>query len=206
MTKHWFWRRRNYLIDREFQFRFLARNLLAVVAMALVVAFTVYYTTWARIMDEFYNLPRVAAQFAPLFASVNKTLLLVLVVFLLLAAVASIFASHSIAGPIYRFEKVLKSLAQGDLSFKVGLRHTDEFRHLADAFNEMISQLRTNIAADADMIKQLSELSNKLNSPESGLVPGKVPAGMVKDLEKMSQLLTRLQENIGAFKLPDAGN
>jgi methyl-accepting chemotaxis protein len=204
MNKLWNWRRRNYLIDREFQIRFLTRNLLAVVAMALIVAFTVYYTTWARIMDEFYNLPRVAAQFAPLFTSVNQTLLLVLLVFLVLAGVASIFASHSIAGPIYRFEKVLQSLGQGDLSLKVGLRHTDEFRHLADAFNDTIVHLRTNIGAEAEMVKQLAVLSGRLNSGEGGLAKEKIPATVVKDLEKMNQLLLRLQENIGAFKLPEA--
>jgi methyl-accepting chemotaxis protein len=145
----------------------------------------------------------VAAQFAPLFASVNQTLLLVLLVFLVLAGVASIFASHSIAGPIYRFEKVLKGLAQGDLSLKVGLRHTDEFRHLADAFNETIGQLRTNIGAEADLIKQLAALSGRLNSGENGLAKEKVPAAVVKDLEKMNQLLLRLQENIRTFKLPE---
>jgi methyl-accepting chemotaxis protein len=154
-------------------------------------------------MDEFYNIPRVASQFAPLFASVNQTLLLVLGLFLLLAAVASIFASHSIAGPIYRFEKVLQGLAQGDLSQKVGLRHTDEFRHLADAFNEMITQMRTNISADADMIKQLTELVDRLNSQGNAPAQGKVPEAMVEDLKKMSELLVRLQENICTFKLPE---
>ncbi|NTV51828.1 MAG: methyl-accepting chemotaxis protein [Candidatus Firestonebacteria bacterium] len=204
MTKNWFWRRRNYLINFSFQSRFVTRNLFALVAMALIVAFTVYYTIWARIMDEFYNLPRVASQFAPLFASVNQTVLLIFVVFLLLAAVASVFASHSIAGPIYRFEKVLQGLAQGDLSQRVGLRRTDEFKHLADAFNEVISQLSSSITSDADTIKQLAALSSRLNAKEGGAGKDQLPAVMVKDLEKMNQLLARLQANIGKFKLPPA--
>ena len=53
------------------------------------------------------------------------------------------------------------------------------------------------------MIRQLAALSDRLNSEEGGLVKGKVPPAMVEDLQKMSQLLAQLQENICTFKLPE---
>jgi methyl-accepting chemotaxis protein len=202
MNKGWFWRRRNYLINKEFQFRYIARNLFALMVMALIISFTVYYTTWARIMDEFYNIPRIAAQFAPLFATVNQLMLIILGLFLVLAAVFSVFASHSIAGPIYRFEKTLQGLAQGDFTQKIGLRKTDEFKNVADTMNEMITELRGSITSDAALIKQLSEVTGRLSAGETGKKE-KLPSAMAKDLEKMNQLLEHLQQNISRFKLPE---
>jgi methyl-accepting chemotaxis protein len=203
MTKGWLWRRRNYLINKDFQFRYIGRNLFALTVMALVISFTVYYTTWARIMDEFYNIPRIAAQFAPLFATVNQIMLVILVAFFILAAIFSVFASHAIAGPIYRFEKALQSMAQGDFTLKVGLRKTDEFKHMADSMNSMITELRSNISSDSELIQELAAVSERLSSADSGLKKDKTPATVIKDLEKLNQILARLQENVSRFKLPE---
>ncbi len=196
----WLWRRRNYLINKEFQFRYMGRIIFGMVVMALIVSFTVYYTTWARIMDEFYNIPRIAAQFAPLFASVNRTMFLILILFVLLAAVLSIFMSHSIAGPIYRFEKSLQAIASGDLTLRVGLRKTDEFKHIAETLNLMVSELRNNLSSDRELIDELASISGRLQT--TGAQSGDpLPPALTRDLGQLSQTLDRLQKSISRFKL-----
>ncbi len=196
----WIWRRRNYLINKEFQFRYMARIIFGMVVMALIIAFTVYYTTWARIMDEFYNIPRIASQFAPLFSSVNGTMLFILFFFLILAAVLSIFISHSIAGPIYRFEKSLQAIAQGDLTLRVGLRKTDEFKHVANTLNEMVVELRKSLNVDCELIEELMRLTQGIQTA-STREGAKLPTTVSKDLEKLNQTLVHLQNNLGQFKL-----
>jgi methyl-accepting chemotaxis protein len=196
----WFWRRRNYLIDKEFQFRYMGRIIFGMMIMALIIAFTVYYTTWARIMDEFYNIPRVAAQFAPLFASVNQTLLLVLVLFVALAALSSLFISHSIAGPIYRFEKTLQAITKGDLTLRVGLRKTDEFKHVADTLNIMMEQLRTTLNEDQKLIGEMTDVTRRL-AETSGRAAKDIPAPVAKDLERLEQMLGKLRQSVDRFKL-----
>jgi methyl-accepting chemotaxis protein len=198
---HWLFRRRNYLINKDFQVRYIVRNLFALLVMALIISFTVYYTTWARIMDEFYDIPKIAAQFAPLFASVNHTMILILILFMILAAVVSVFVSHSMAGPIYRFEKTLQALSQGDFTLKVGLRKTDEFKDLAQTMNDMIAELRDSLVADAGLIKEVVAISEHLSAASEKRQGGKKSAATVKDMEKLNQILTRLQENIAKFKL-----
>jgi methyl-accepting chemotaxis protein len=195
----WFWRRRNYLINKEFQFRYVARIVFGMIVMALILGFTVYYTTWARIMDEFYTIPKIASQYAALFGSVTQIMVVFLVLFLVLAAILSLFASHSIAGPIYRFEKTLQAIAEGDLTLRVGLRKTDEFKHIADTLNQMVGDLRTNLASDSELIQELVQISDRIHTGRDK--DGHLPATVTKDLEKLKATLTHLQENVGRFKL-----
>lgn len=195
----WLLRRRNYLINKDFQFRYIGKILYGVALMALIVFSTVYYTTWSRIMDEFYTIPRIAAQFATLFGSVNQTMLVILVLFLLLAAVISVFVSHSIAGPVYRFEKTLQSIAQGDLTLRVGLRKTDEFKNLADAMNHMVDELRTHLTSDTSLIEEMAKISERLHAKGKG--EGKLSQETAKDLEKLNQALQNLQKNVSRYKL-----
>lgn len=194
------WRRRNYLINRDFQFRYIGCMIIGIVVMAMIVSFTVYYTTWARIMDEFYDVARIASRFAPLFDSVNQTLLIILLMFLVLAAVFSIFISHKIAGPIYRFEKTLQAIAGGDLTMRVGLRKRDEFKHLADTMNQMVSELRNSFSSNRTLIEEMTGIFERIG--ESGSREGSgLPSGLIQDLEKMNQTLLRLQQNIQRYKL-----
>lgn len=195
----WLWRRRNYLINKEFQFRYIARIVFGMIVMALVLGFTVYFTTWARIMDEFYTIPRIASQYASLFGSVTQLMGVFLLIFLVLAVIWSVFASHSIAGPIYRFEKTLQAITEGDLTLRVGLRKTDEFKHMADTLNQMVGELRTSLASDSELIGELVLISERLNT--GGDKEGRLPAAVSRDLEKLKATVTHLQENVGRFKL-----
>jgi len=194
------WRRRNYLINKDFQFRYMARIMFGIIAMALVIAFTVYYTTWAKIMDEFYHVPQIASQFAPLFSSVNRTLIVILLIFLIISAILSIFVSHTIAGPMYRFEKTFQAIMNGDLTLRIGLRKGDEFKHLAETINEMVNTLRTSLSSDRKLIEEMVVISKRIqegNYPEKA----RVPAELTKDLEKLGQIVRQLQQEVQRFKL-----
>ena len=192
------WRRKNYLINKEFQFRYIGRILFGMLVMAAIVSFTVYYTTWARIMDEFYNIPRIASEFAPLFASVNQTLLFLFASFLVVAGLLSVFMSHAIAGPIYRFEQTLRAIAQGDLTLRIGLRKTDEFKHLAESVNDMVSELNRNLRSDAALLGEVVRASERLHRTGEG---GQLPAPISEDLGALHENLRKLERNLGRFKL-----
>ena len=50
-------------------------------------------------------------------------------------------ASHKVAGPLYRFKKVMKEVADGDMSVRMKLRKGDQLDDVAEAFNEMMDAL-----------------------------------------------------------------
>ncbi len=57
----------------------------------------------------------------------------------------SIFFSHSIAGPIYKLERVFDQIAAGNMNVEYKLRRLDEFQELAAAFERAMKTIRNRI-------------------------------------------------------------
>src|SRR3989338_3267482 len=63
----------------------------------------------------------------------------------------TLFLSHYIAGPIYRFEKTLEAMRdEGNLTLHVKLRKHDEFKETADLFNQALASLRSKLKKERD--------------------------------------------------------
>ena len=61
--------------------------------------------------------------------------------FLVLISLLGLVYSHRTAGPLYHFKRVFNDVKQGNKNARVKLRPTDDFRDVADAFNEMMDSL-----------------------------------------------------------------
>ncbi len=81
----------------------------------------------------------------------------ILILFVLLSA-HSVFVSHRIAGPLYRFRKVMKSVASGDLSIRFTLRKKDYLAKEASLVAEMIAALRAKVGALKDHCSEVDAL------------------------------------------------
>lgn len=64
----------------------------------------------------------------------------------------SLFFSYFVAGPIYRFEKMLEDMRNGDISGYVKLRKHDEFKEVADLFNQMLASLRNRVKKERETV------------------------------------------------------
>jgi nitrate/nitrite-specific signal transduction histidine kinase len=64
----------------------------------------------------------------------------------------TIFFSHKLAGPIYRFERLSHSLIEGDYTGEIVLRKGDEMQNLASLFNEVIARTRERICTLRDAV------------------------------------------------------
>lgn len=53
-------------------------------------------------------------------------------------AMLTIFFSHKLAGPVFRFEKICNSLIGGNYTEKIQLRKGDEMQNLANLLNDVI--------------------------------------------------------------------
>lgn len=73
----------------------------------------------------------------------------------------TIFYSHKLAGPIYRFEKVCQSIIAGNYTEVIRLRKGDEMQNLAVLMNQMIAATnhRLNVLQgdDSEKKKEISE-------------------------------------------------
>ena len=112
--------------------------------------------------------------FKDLLNQTNKGLVGKLIFLLLLIAWGTVFLSHKIAGPLYRFQTVFHQMARGDLSVRCQLRKFDEAKAVAEALNQALESLDFTVSRLKNIIRE-----NEKN-PE--------------------RLLDRLKEDLSKFK------
>ncbi len=67
---------------------------------------------------------------------------------------------------MFRFEKDLNEIGQGDLTKKVALRKKDQFTDMADSLNNMTTSLHVKVLAIQTEVEQLLESASKQKAPE----------------------------------------
>jgi len=77
-------------------------------------------------------------------------------------ALLTIFFSHKLAGPVYRFEKICHSLINGNYTEKIYLRRGDEMQNLAHLLNDVIRTTNERLASLRDA--KTEEEKNKVVS------------------------------------------
>lgn len=191
-------RRRIYLIKTGLQLRYMGIVVSTMLLVSFAVGWIIYSTSWSRIS----NTPDLTIdKLAEIFDEVNSILLRWIFVFLVAIACLSIFVSHKIAGPVYRFEKTAKIIASGDLTQRVRLRHGDELKELQDAFNVMADSLCNIIKKDREVIEQLISAGNKLS--ESIKKSKHDPQAIESVTKDLYNIIEDLRKITRGFKIPD---
>ncbi len=155
--------RKNLLVEKSLQFKYLVLVLFTLIGIISVFILTLYFAYWSIISPNIVSLQAQAA-LNIVFHKLNLFLLVEIPIALLLAAIASIIISHKVAGPVYRLQMVARQVAKGDLTQTVRLRSDDELKNLSAAFNTVIENMHLLVAKDRELICELSELTNSLYS------------------------------------------
>lgn len=99
----------------------------------------------------------------------NRELFWPIVLLIVSIGAGSIYLSHKIAGPFYRFRKSFEEIEDGNLKIRIHLRKFDEGKQTADEFNKMalsldqsVSQLK-QLARESDERELKSKLTRELS-------------------------------------------
>jgi len=109
---------------------------------------------------------------------------------LVLGFFAAIFFPYAIAGPLYRIEKELVDIGNGNLKKKINIRKGDEIGDLADSMNTMVEALRAKIKKMGDISGHIDELVAQASGENADDIVKKIKAEN-----------TSLQETVNTFKL-----
>ncbi len=109
---------------------------------------------------------------APLKTSFMLTLSLVLLVSLLSAVWAAVFAARRLTAPLRRMAELTRSVAAGDYETRLPAKGADEIGFLADSFNEMTRKLAFARDEARDSHRQLEEQRTYLEAVLSRLSSG----------------------------------
>jgi len=139
-------RRRTYLINPRFQWRFI--GFMATVSVLAISMLFVSNLVFFRNMEHealSVGLTRDNPYFD--FLQEQKSALSMLyfavsgVVFVLMMALGILY-SHRIAGPLYHLDRKMRRIAGGEVPSPLQFRRRDQFRELTESFNAMVAKLR----------------------------------------------------------------
>ena len=152
------YKRRNYFIDKKFQTKFILKFCLLVIATGAFIMMVLYAFAGKATTVSFVN-SRVVAQGAAdfLVPLLLQTFVVSTIIVGMATIIIALFASHRIAGPLYRFKKILGSLGEGDFLISCKIRLKDSPQDVALAFSEMIAKVRKNLNLIDGDLKNLKE-------------------------------------------------
>lgn len=160
-------RRRHYFVKKDYQARFILRFCLIALAGALASTGLLLIFSQGTLTSSFQH-SRLLVQttsFA-IMPAVIYTNAITLALILLATIVVVLFLSHKIAGPMFRFEKELQAIGQGDLSRRVRLREKDQFTDMAESLNGMTAGLGQRVRESREDLERIVAQARQTGASE----------------------------------------
>lgn len=189
--------RRQYIVDKPFQYRLINRLLLIWLANTVFFSMILYFMYEWNIKAFYTITPR--SDVTPLVSL--DVLAVTAVVFvsvfgLVVIGIVGAYLSNQIAGPLYRMKGYLQRMGTGDFSFQVHFRKGDFMQDVPDIFNKSLEGLRnlteTEIAK-LDAIRgsledddAVSQLISEIKQKKLGQVEGETVSQPQLDSEPVS--------------------
>lgn len=167
MSHRGFWRRRQFLVNRNFQFRYIALLMLQMSAVLASIGLLVYGHV-TRTVNVALKMPFVqGVSNAPLVADMADSLhgfygrsILLLAVTSVILMVFGLLGSHRLAGPMVKLEAHLNRLADGDFSQRITFRRNDFLDEFADGINRTVDSIVERRRRADELRQQIAEKWN----------------------------------------------
>ncbi len=172
-------KRRIVYIHKPFQRSFILKSC-AIALAAMLLASLLLYSLSKDTMTATYryhhlSLNETADAILPALVVTN---IMVLLVFVVATIFLTLYVSHKIGGPLYRFGKSLESIGGGNLNLYMKLRPQDQLKDFADQMNQMTENLNKKIRR---IREEVTELTNKTKAT------GVADEEIVKGIESLEQ-------------------
>jgi len=186
--------RRTYFIDKSFQSKFILKFCsLVAIGGALTIAILYLLARHSNTV-AFVNSRVVVKTTADFILPILvQTVIIVLILISLATIGVALFVSHKIAGPLYRFRKVIQQLKEGDFCSDFKIRHLDQLQDLAQELNDMIAKVRGELRQLKGHIDSLADKLDSLSEQETSETKK-------KDLSELKHITKEINKIIGYFK------
>lgn len=149
------YKRSQYLIKKKFQVDFMLKFSLILFFGILLSTVLLLSLSQGTLTSSYaasgLEIKNTGSAIMPMVVLTN---LITGAVICLSAIVVMLFVSHKIAGPIFRFEKDIKRVSNGDLTVRINLRKKDQLKDMALALNQMVQSLSSKMSfVDARLSK-----------------------------------------------------
>jgi len=167
MTENRPYRRKQHFIKKGYQTRFILKFCLLVLVGAVISTTLLYVFAQGSLTSTYANSRlTVRTTSTAILPSVIYTNLITLGLISLATIMVVLYVSHKIAGPLYRFEKELSDIAEGDLTKVIYLRKNDEVTDMAESLNRMTASLRERLQELQVLLDESARLAGEENASE----------------------------------------
>lgn len=170
--------RRQYFVQKDFQFKFILKFCI-VLLIGIIISTGLLFLFSKDTLTSSFEQSRLTIKntaFAIL-PSVFLSNLITLALITLATIVVTLLVSHKIAGPLFRFQKELKQIGEGDLTQIISLRDKDQITAIADSLNQMRANLHDKILTIKEELDKIIELASIKD----------VPPDFIKQLKHLDQ-------------------
>lgn len=157
-------RRKRYFIKPGFQSRLTAIFILIVIIVANIVGALVYGISIEKLETKLVVESKLPIDTSQLGQALLPGVVVAELISILIVAFICIFVTHTIAGPVYRMERVARNIGEGDLTNFIKLRPKDELKDLADAMNDMTMGLRNKVTSLREAAERLTSALDRAKS------------------------------------------
>ncbi len=159
------YKRRHYLINKNYQLRYTVYILISMIAVAVLISAVTFSVIYPMLSARLSKAVTEAIS-----KDISKSLILTywtgVLILVLAAAVLGILFSHRIVGPINRMTSLVNEIEKGNLAKRIVLREKDEFLPLADAINALLDSLDRTVAASR---RKIAEFASGIKTLKSDL-------------------------------------
>ncbi len=189
---------RQYFIKKEFQARFIIKFCLIVILGAIISGIILYASTNQRLGNTYLeSLNTIKALNDNLVGNLIYTSLITIIAISIVTITITLFASHKIAGPLYRLERSTETIGNGDFTLETHLRKNDEISGIASALNEMTGKLRNKMI---DIRNDLEEVKESSADIESAIKDKRLSEKeLKKQITRLSNRIKSLDRAISKF-------
>ena len=184
-------KRRNYLVDRNFQVGFIFKFGVTVIISSFAIGGLIFYLTRNSTTVAIENTQVIVKSTADFILPILVLTVVIVAFFSSLALSAmALIVSHRIVGPLYRLRKEVEMFKEGDFTKEFQVRNKDQLKDLAKSLGEMSSTLRkrhTELKRRSGQLQQFLKERN-YNIP-------------FEDKERFSLLLEGVDQVLGFFKV-----
>ncbi len=147
--------RKRYFIDISLQCRYMGVSFIVLAAFFGISVWVVYVTGWSDLVErlsQVYPQGRLEEILRLIYRRLAFGFGLMLPVVLL----ATLFLSHTIAGPLVRIKRYLGLMARGEFDLApLSLRRFDELKEVAELINQITSRLGPRLKERQHLIQSL---------------------------------------------------
>ncbi|MBF0545903.1 MAG: methyl-accepting chemotaxis protein [Candidatus Riflebacteria bacterium] len=183
-------RRKRYFIKPGFQSRLTAIFILIVIIVANIVGALVYGFSIEKLENKLVVESKLPIDTSLLGQALLPGVVIAELISILIVCFICIFVTHTIAGPVYRMERVSKSIGTGDLTNFIKLRPKDELKDLADSMNEMTMGLRNKVLLIRENSDKLKAILDRAKS-----------SGKIDKIDELNEICSSLSTNVAVFVL-----